>query len=66
VSYGRSMSLPGLSWGQVCARRLERHGLARPAPDTGSAGIADVVAAICGAHAQLLSAASCRSRRMSG
>jgi hypothetical protein len=50
------MSVAVLSWAQVCARRLERHGLARPMPGGGSAGIAGVVAAMCGAHAQVLSA----------
>lgn len=43
-----------MSWDQVCARRLHRHGLAGPAPDAGPAG---VVAAMCGAHAQVMSAA---------
>jgi hypothetical protein len=47
-------ALPRWSWAQVCARRLERHGLAVPSPD---AGPADVAGAICGAHAQVLSAA---------
>lgn len=46
--------MPRLSWGEVCARRLDRHALSAPSPD---AGIADVVSAICGAHAQVLSAA---------
>ena len=43
-----------LSWPQVCARRLARHGLAEPWTD---ASPADAVAAICGAHAQVMSAA---------
>jgi hypothetical protein len=43
-----------LSWAQVCARRLQRHALSAPARE---AGPADVAAAICGAHAQVLSAA---------
>jgi hypothetical protein len=46
--------MPSLSWAQVSARRLDRHGLS--APLTG-AEAADVVAAMCGAHAQLLTAA---------
>ncbi|MGB2570907.1 winged helix DNA-binding domain-containing protein [Micromonospora citrea] len=46
--------LPRLSWSDVCARRLERHGLSATAP--GSTPV-DVVAAMCGAHAQVLSAA---------
>ena len=44
----------GLSWSEVCARRLARHGLAAPFED---AGPADVVAAMAGTHAQVLSAA---------
>jgi hypothetical protein len=43
-----------LSWAEVCARRLGRHALAAP---PASARPADVVAAMCGAHAQVLSAA---------
>jgi Winged helix DNA-binding domain len=43
-----------LSWAQVCARRLERHGLATPSPD---ARPADIVRAMGGAaHAQVMSA----------
>lgn len=41
-----------VSWAQVCARRLARHYLSRPAPD-----LATAAGAICGAHAQVLSAA---------
>ena len=42
-----------LAWAEVCARRLARHAL-----DTPSAGATeDVVAAMCGAHAQVMSAA---------
>jgi hypothetical protein len=43
-----------MTWEEVCARRLDRHGLAAPRPDTQPA---DVVRAICGAHAQIMSAA---------
>src|SRR2546430_10897005 len=43
-----------LSWGEVCARRLARHALSAPLQD---ARPADIVATICGAHAQVLSAA---------
>jgi hypothetical protein len=43
-----------LSWAAVSARRLCRHGLAEPWAD---ARPADVVSGICGAHAQVLSAA---------
>jgi Winged helix DNA-binding domain len=45
--------IPRLSWDDVRARRLTRHALA--APSTTSP--AEIVAAICGAHAQLMSAA---------
>src|SRR3954471_814213 len=41
-----------VTWTQVLARRLSRHGLT----DRGR-GIAEVVGAMCGAHAQVLSAA---------
>ncbi|MEV1072243.1 winged helix DNA-binding domain-containing protein [Micromonospora parva] len=48
-----------LSWDQVSARRLRRHGLRTPAagaaPDAGR--VADVVSTMCGAHAQVASAA---------
>jgi hypothetical protein len=43
-----------LSWAEVCARRLERHALTAPSPDTGPA---EVVAAIGAVHAQVMSAA---------
>ena len=46
--------VPRLSWAEVWARRLERHGLSAPSE---GARPADIVATICGAHAQLLSAA---------
>jgi hypothetical protein len=45
--------LPQLSWPEVCARRLERHALIEPS----TAAVAEVVASICGAHAQVISAA---------
>jgi hypothetical protein len=41
-----------VKWEQVVARRLERHGLAAPATD-----LAGTVGAMCGAHAQVMSAA---------
>ncbi|HEU5100165.1 MAG TPA: winged helix DNA-binding domain-containing protein [Roseiflexaceae bacterium] len=47
-------ALPRLSWAEVWARRLERHALVTPLED---AQPADIVAAMCGAHAQILSAA---------
>ena len=43
-----------ITWAAVCARRLERHALSAPAQD---ARPADIVGAMCGAHAQVLSAA---------
>ena len=43
-----------LSWPEVCGRRLARHGLAGPRADGTPA---DAVAAMCGAHAQVMSAA---------
>jgi hypothetical protein len=47
-------AVPRLAWSQVCARRLERHALSAPAQD---ARPADVARAICGVHAQILTAA---------
>ena len=53
-----------LSWGGVTARRMARHALAEPAADLGPAGIAGV---LCGAHAQVLSAAELSiGRRIAG
>lgn len=49
-----SRSLVRVSWQEACARRLERHALARPAPNSRPGDIAD---AVCGVHAQVLSAA---------
>jgi hypothetical protein len=49
-----TVDVPRLSWAEVCARRLERHRLLDPAPE---AQPADIAGAICGAHAQILSAA---------
>ena len=43
-----------LSWGEVCARHLARHALSNPLQ---GARPADIVGTICGAHAQVLSAA---------
>jgi hypothetical protein len=42
-----------LTWSQVCARRLDRHGLSTPL----AGGPADVVSAVAGTHAQVMSAA---------
>ena len=50
----RTAAMPRLSWAEVCARRLERHALSAPAKH---ARPADIVGSICGAHAQILSAA---------
>jgi hypothetical protein len=55
---------PVLTWGGVTARRMARHALAEPATDLGPAGIAGV---LCGAHAQVLSAAELSiGRRIAG
>lgn len=43
-----------MSWAEVCGRRLERHSLSSPVNDGSPAA---VTAAICGAHAQVLTAA---------
>jgi hypothetical protein len=43
-----------VEWSEICSRRLTRHGLVEPQPD---ATPADVVRAMCGAHAQVMSAA---------
>lgn len=53
----RTTEVPGLSWTGVRARRLERHGLSAPAAAAGPVSMADVVGGMCGAHAQVLSAA---------
>ena len=42
-----------LTWAQVRARRLERHGLAAPV-NGGIDALPDVVRAMCGAHAQVM------------
>src|SRR5207302_2160283 len=48
----------------VTARRMARHALAAPAADLGPAGVAGV---LCGAHAQVLSAAELSiGRRIAG
>lgn len=48
-----SSVVPRLSWPEVWSRRLDRHGLSAPVARRS----ADAVAAMCGAHAQVLSAA---------
>lgn len=45
---------PELSWRAVCARRVERHFLGAPQPDSAPADVASVV---CGIQAQVLTAA---------
>src|SRR5258708_37174583 len=50
----RAAEVSRLSWAQVCARRLDRHALSSPSQD---ARPADIVGIMCGAHAQVLSAA---------
>src|SRR5881409_812190 len=50
----RTAEVSCLSWAEVCARRLERHALSVPSQDGRPA---DIVRAMCGAHAQVLSAA---------
>ena len=53
-----------LTWEGVIARRMARHALAEPATGLGPAGIAGV---LCGAHAQVLSAAELSiGRRIAG
>jgi hypothetical protein len=53
-----------LTWSGVTARRMGRHALAEPATDLGPASIAGV---LCGAHAQVLSAAELSiGRRIAG
>lgn len=43
-----------MTWSQVCARRLDRHGLTEAVPP---ARMAELVGVMCGAHAQVMSAA---------
>ena len=57
-------TLGSLTWRGVTARRMARHALAEPAAGLGPAGIAGV---LCGAHAQVLSAAELSiGRRIAG
>jgi hypothetical protein len=49
-----SPGIPCLSWPEACARRLERQALAAPWPDAEPARVA---AAMCGVHAQVMTAA---------
>lgn len=60
----KSAASPALTWGEVTARRMARHFLAEPATDLDPAGVAAV---LCGAHAQVLSAAELSiARRTAG
>src|SRR5688500_9479187 len=43
-----------MTWPEVCARRLDRHALSMPSQQELPA---DIVSTICGAHAQVLTAA---------
>jgi Winged helix DNA-binding domain len=44
----------GMTWSEVCARRLARHGLAEPVV---AARLVEQVGVMCGAHAQVMAAA---------
>ena len=60
----KSMTQAALTWSRVTARRMARHALTEPATDLGSAGIGGV---LCGARAQVLSAAELSlGRRIAG
>ena len=50
----KSTTPASLTWSGVVARRMSRHALTEPATHLGPAGVAGV---LCGAHAQVLSAA---------
>jgi hypothetical protein len=61
---GKPAPAAALTWSGVTARRMARHALAAPATDLGPAGVAGV---LCGAHAQVLSAAELSiARRIAG
>ncbi len=60
----RSAAPPSLTWSGVTARRMARHALSEPAQDLGPADVAGVM---CGAHAQVASAAELSiGRRIAG
>ena len=60
----KSATPAALTWSGVTARRMARHALTDPATDLGPADIAGV---LCGAHAQVLSAAELSvGRRIAG
>jgi winged helix DNA-binding protein len=61
---GKGTTPASLTWSGVTARRMARHSLTEPATDLGPAEIAGVM---CGAHAQVLSAAELSvGRRVAG
>ena len=61
---GKPALATALTWSGVTARRMARHALTAPATDLGPAGVAGV---LCGAHAQVLSAAELSiGRRIAG
>jgi Winged helix DNA-binding domain len=60
----KSTAPAGLTWSGVTARRMARHALDEPTADRDPAGIASL---LCGAHAQVLSAAELSiGRRVAG
>jgi hypothetical protein len=60
----KSTARASLTWSGVTARRMARHALTAPATDL---GIADIAGVLCGAHAQVLSAAELSiGRRIAG
>jgi hypothetical protein len=60
----KSTTPAALTWSGVTARRMARHSLTEPAMDLGPA---DIAGALCGAHAQVLSAAELSiGRRIAG
>jgi hypothetical protein len=60
----KSTTPAALTWSGVTARRMARHSLTEPAADLGPA---DIAGALCGAHAQVLSAAELSiGRRIAG
>ncbi len=64
MTTGKPAPVAALTWSSVTARRMARHALAAPATDCGPADVAGV---LCGAHAQVLSAAELSiGRRIAG
>jgi Winged helix DNA-binding domain len=54
VANSSPAGVPRLSWAQACTARLDRHGLAAP---LAGGTPAEVASRVCGAHAQVMSAA---------